>query len=117
MCNVIVKSPRKMLQHTTSDKHLKGKPKIVKESNLCQRNVLKIDKDTKCMSLHPDIISYRVCVLVAVGKANIPISALMELSSDWCDKFSGYILGGTCDIVCVIEPTILRTIIDELRIF
>ena len=116
MCN-IVKSPRKMLQHTTSDKHLKSKAKIGKEVNLCQRRVLNIGKVTKCMSLYPDIISYRVCVLVAVAKANIPISTLMELSSDWCDKFYGYTLGGKCDIVRVIAPTVLQTIIDDLRIF
>ena len=112
LCNVEVKSPSKMLQHTTSDRHLKGK-----EINLFQRSVLHIDKDTKCMSLHPDIISYRACALVAAAKANIPISALIELSSEWCDKFSGYTVGGRCGIVRVIAPTVLRIIIDDLRIF
>ena len=104
-----------MLQHIISERYLKRKAKIGKEKNLCQRSVLNIDKDTKCMSLHPDIISYRVCALVEAAKENLPITTHMELSSDWCDKFSGYTLGGTCDIVLVIAPTISKKVLTTLN--
>jgi len=112
-----VKAPRKMLQHTTSERYFKGKAKIGKEKNLYQRSVLKIDKDTKYMSLHPDIISYRAYELITAAKSNIPITTLMELSSDRCDKFSGYTFRRKFDIVRVIAPTVLKTTIDDLYLF
>ena len=58
---------------------------------------------------------YRCKALIAAGKANVPMSEIVELGRSWVDNDSGYTLGIAGDIVTAFTKPVLNALIERIR--
>ena len=105
------------MKHCDTKKHIR-KIKLVGEDRCVpvhQTALENFNDSNKLGTLMPEVKDYRCKALIAAGKANVPMSEIVELGRSWVDNYSGYTLGDAGDIVVAFTKPVLNALIERIR--
>ena len=116
VCGVRIKKHYAMDEHCETDTHKKNLArKESGEKKRIQKVLDKVDRSCKSTDIDDPHMEFRTKALIAAARANISVSALVEICNGFVEEYSNRTIGDPGDLLRVYAQPLLDTLLEEIR--